>query len=107
MKHERSDCPAGRAAAPPVACRGTRCSSFLTLAVAAACCVLGACTSHMAYRAKSGYLRKPAPGVTVSVIELDDHGELWIRPQVNKALGVVKQEQGGTDAPRALLVVFG
>jgi pimeloyl-ACP methyl ester carboxylesterase len=121
MKPELSDCRAGRAAAPtsgecrdwrpseprpPVACRGTRCSSLLTLAVAAACCVLGGCTSHMAYRAKSGYLRKPAPGVTVSVIELDDHGELWSRPQLNKALGVINQAQGGTEGPGAIVVVF-
>ncbi len=91
MRHERSDCSARR---------------LSTLAVAAACCALWGCTSHMAYRAKSGYLRKPAAGVTVSIIELDDHGELWSRPQVNKALGVIDQAQGGTEGPGAIVVVF-
>lgn len=79
---------------------------LLTLAVAAVCCALGGCTAHMAYRAKSGYLRRPAAGVTLSVIELDDHGELWSRPQVNKALGVIDQAQGGTEGPGAIVVVF-
>jgi pimeloyl-ACP methyl ester carboxylesterase len=90
VKHERLGCRAGR---------------LLTLGVAAACMLEG-CTSHMAYRAKSGYLRKPAAGVTVSVIELDDHGELWSRPQVNKALGVIDLAQGGTKGPGAIVVVF-
>jgi len=79
---------------------------LLSLALAAACCALWGCTSHMAYRAKAGYLRRPAPGVSISVIELDDHGELWSRGQVNKALGVINQAQGGTEGPGAVVVVF-
>jgi pimeloyl-ACP methyl ester carboxylesterase len=88
-----------------------RAGRLLTLAVfgalmAAACCVLAGCTSHMAYRRTAGYLRRPAPGVSVSIIELDDHGELWSRSQLNSALGVINQAQGGTEGPGAIVVVF-
>ncbi|MBV8200496.1 MAG: hypothetical protein JOZ15_07715, partial [Acidobacteria bacterium] len=87
--------------------RRRRRGRFLTLAAAAACCALTSCTSHVLYRPTSAtFLRRPAPGVTLSIIELDDHGELWSRSQLNSALGVINEAQGRTGGPGAIVIVF-
>jgi hypothetical protein len=68
--------------------------------------VLSACTSHMAYRRSSGYHREPEPGVDLSIVELDDHGDLWSRHQLASALGTIGRRQGGRDGPGAIVVTF-
>jgi hypothetical protein len=65
--------------------------------------LLASCTQHTIYRTRPPYAIAMPPGVGLSVIEFDDHGEFWDRAQLDYALGKIglaQQDHG------AIVVTF-
>src|ERR1700680_3053171 len=65
------------------------------------------CTLHTSYRHYPSHIDLPS-NVKLAVIELDDHGELWDRPQLDRALGTIDNAQGPEErgGKGAIVVTF-
>lgn len=83
---------------------GRRAAGLCILAIACSF-VVTSCTQHTMYRRSPPYDIKMEPGVDLSVIELDDHGEFWDRAQLDYALGKIGAAQQGPGAG-AIVITF-
>jgi len=81
----------------------------ISILVAATACSgwFTSCTLHTSYRHYPSKIDLPC-NVRLAVVELDDHGEFWDRPQLDRALGAIGTAQGIEDdgGTGAIVVTF-